>query len=200
MQQAIDQFRSNIQNIRALSSTIVAVNRMTTEVVDLSDILRAEIVLAVSALDHFVHEFVRLGMLDIYSRSRRQTDSYLRFQVALRAAHLGETNPAENGWLDECIRERHSWQSFQEPDKIADAIRLVSEIRLWDSVGRELDKTGADVKAALKLIIDRRNKIAHEADMDPTNPGVRWPINQRMTEQAVNNVEAIVEAIYKVAS
>ena len=30
----------------------------------------------------------------------------------------------------------------------------------------------ADAKVRLELIVDRRNKIAHEADMDPTNPNL----------------------------
>jgi hypothetical protein len=47
--------------------------------------------------------------------------------------------------------------------------------------------------------LDRRNKIAHEADMDPTNPGYRWPINEALIRDAIDFIERIVQAIFKVA-
>lgn len=198
MKLAIEQFRSNIDRIRALSSTVSAVNNLTTNAIDLSDVLRTEIVLAVSALDHFIHEHVRLGMLQICEGNRVQTDAYKKFKIPLSSAHLSQ-DPATNGlWLDEAIREHHSWHSFQDPTKIAEAIRIISPVCLWDEVGKKLGKSAQDVKTILKLIVDRRNKIAHEADLDPTSPGVRWPITQSMADDAVTNIEAIVEAIYEV--
>jgi hypothetical protein len=43
----------------------------------------------------------------------------------------------------------------------------------------------------LKVIIDRRNTIAHEADMDPTNPGFRWTINANMANEAqISSIES----------
>lgn len=56
-----------------------------------------------------------------------------------------------------------------------------------------------DVKARLKLIVDRRNKIAHEADLDPTSPGFRWRIDGPMVKDAVDFIEHLGDAIYQVA-
>ena len=53
-----------------------------------------------------------------------------------------------------------------------------------------------DIKARLKLIVERRN-IAHEADIDPTFPGQHWPIRRQDAEEALAFVEKIGEAIYK---
>jgi hypothetical protein len=52
-----------------------------------------------------------------------------------------------------------------------------------------------EVKERLSLIIGRRNKIAHEADLDPTYPKVRWPISSADVEGVVNFIETVVEAI-----
>jgi hypothetical protein len=49
------------------------------------------------------------------------------------------------------------------------------------------------------MIVDRRNKIAHEADMDPANPGFRWPINQQMASDALDEIERVAEAVFKVS-
>ena len=41
----------------------------------------------------------------------------------------------------------------------------------------ELNLTGQDVKNRLRAIVNRRNQIVHEADLDPSYPrtGNRWP-------------------------
>ncbi len=62
MHQAIDQFRSNIERVKALGTLHDALKKQITVVVDLSDLLRAELVLAVSALDQFVHEVGNRGL------------------------------------------------------------------------------------------------------------------------------------------
>lgn len=58
MQEAIDQFYDNLKRIRNLDSIVAAMSSLTTAVVDLTDILRAELVMSVSALDYYVHEVV----------------------------------------------------------------------------------------------------------------------------------------------
>jgi hypothetical protein len=48
---------------------------MTTVAIDVSDMLRAQIVLGVSALDHLVHEMARLGMIESAKGARQKTDA-----------------------------------------------------------------------------------------------------------------------------
>ena len=61
-------------------------------------------------------------------------------------------------------------------------------------------KLGApQTKAQLCAIVDRRNKIAHEADLDPGNPGERWPIDRPLVEEAIDFIESTIRAIYEVA-
>lgn len=198
MKIAIDQFRKNIGNIRNLDAICRAIESSTTKALDLSDILRSELVFAVSAFDHFVHEVARLGMLEINQGSRPPTDSYLRFLVPLSDVQIAIGPSANAKWLDDRIREHHGWKSFQQPDKVAEAIRLVSEIRLWDEIASRLGKAPEDIKRQLELIVDRRNKIAHESDMDPSFPGSRWPINRPLVDDAISFIEQIAEAIFDV--
>ena len=96
------------------------------------------------------------------------------------------------------IRGSNPSYRFQQPDKIADAIRLISPVKLWEQVGKELGQSAQDVRMRLELIIDRRNKIAHEADMDPTNLGFRWPIDAALSTDALDFIEKVAEAIFKV--
>ena len=86
MQEAIDQFVANLGRVRNLGALVDALESQTTDVLDLSDILRAELVLSVSALDHYVHEIVRIGMLEAYRGARHKTQQFLNFTVSLESA------------------------------------------------------------------------------------------------------------------
>ena len=130
MQVAIDQFRVSIARVRNLGVIHNTVNAQTTAVIDLSDILRSEMVMAVSALDYYIHEIVRLGMLEVYRGIRPETSAFLRFQISLESVRQAVSNPTSDDWLENEIRERHSWRSFQQADHIAEAIRLISDTKL----------------------------------------------------------------------
>ena len=169
---------------------------------DLTDLLRAQIVMIVSALDHYIHEITRVGMLEVFNGERPQTDAFLRFQVTLDAAISGISNPRLNEWLDSEIREKHGHLSFQHPDNIADAVRRFSSCELWSSVARHLNLDVQDVKNRLRLIINRRNRIAHEADLDPSYPGTgtRWPISPIDVTGTLDFIQDVCEAIHAVSN
>ena len=198
MKAAIDQFRENISRVRNLDLIFKSLNTRKTSTLDITDLLRAEFVLAVSALDHFIHELVRLGMLEISQGLRQASPAFDRFTISMNSVRQALTLPTNYDWLDNEIRLQHSWKSFQLVDKIADAIRLISDIKLWDEVSIALNKPIRDLKNQLNLIVDRRNKIAHEADMDPSYPGNRWPINDALVSESVIFIEEIAETIYKI--
>lgn len=199
MKAALDQFGENLSRARSLCGLADSLAALTTEAVDSTDLYRASLVLGVSAVDHFVHEFVRLGMVEVHSGSRAPTEAHLAFKVPLSVARAAIADASDGAWLDGAVREAHSWLSFQHPDKIADAIRLVSGVRLWEEVAREMGTDSRAVKAQLSAIVDRRNKIAHEADLDPTNPGQRWPIDGELVRNALSYLDQVVRAIFQVA-
>ncbi len=193
MQSAFDQFRISISRVRDLIAVHNSVKVISTPAIDLSDILRAALVLSVSALDYYVHEVVRLGMLEIYQGSRPEPPAFGRFQIALGSAR------SLDDLLEDEIRQRHGYKSFQQPDNIAEAIRLISDQKLWEEVGKVMDRPARDIKQKLSIIVDRRNKIAHEADIDPTfDLGNRWNINEELVNEAVDFIEQVVESIHSI--
>jgi hypothetical protein len=248
MQSALDQFRISIGRVRDLIALHNSVKAQATGVLDVSDMLRAALVLAVSALDYYVHEVVTLGMLEIHRGQRSEPtpsanttqSAFSRFQVSLGGARQERlaaidiaswleteieqthgyaflqqsytvaalipviSNSVVNrlnnaSWLEDEIRERLGYQSFQQADKIADAIRYISDKKLWDEVANKISKPAKDIKQQLNSIVDRRNKIAHEADIDPSfNIGDRWNIDEVLVGNAVDFIEQIVESIHQV--
>lgn len=248
MQSALDQFRISIGRVRDLIDLHNSVKAQATGALDVSDMLRAALVLAVSALDYYVHEVVTLGMLEIHRGQRSEPtpsanttqSAFSRFQVSLGGARqerlaaidiaswleteIEQTHgyaflqqsytvaaliPAISSsvvnrlnnasWLENEIRERLGYQSFQQPKKIAEAIRYISDKNLWDEVANKISRRPEDIKQQLNSIVDRRNKIAHEADIDPTfNIGNRWNIDEVLVGDAVDFIEQIVESIHQV--
>lgn len=200
---AIRQLRENIARVRAIGGLYEAVDQLTTPIVDASDLLRTQIVMAVSALDHYVHEITRIGMLEVYDGVRPRTTAFARFQVTMEAAMTGitessENKSSENKWLDTEIRERHGYLVFQRPERIAEAVKLFCTLDLWATVAFRLNLRSQDLQTRLRLIVERRNSIVHEADLDPSYPNTRWPISYSDSRSSVDFVETICETIYSV--
>jgi len=203
MQSAIDLFRISIVRGRDLIAVHNSLKAQVSSVLDLSDMLRAALVLAVSALDYYIHEVVRIGMLEIHRGLRPEPPAFSGFEISLGSARAG-INAGQNidSWLEDEIRQRLSYKSFQKPDNIVKAVLLISNKKLWKEVsinmGR-LAKDAEDIKNQLSLIVDRRNKIAHEADIDPSYPiGDRWPIDELLVNEAVDFIEQVVESIHNI--
>ena len=197
MLESLEQFRENIERVRALGGLYEVLSQQTTPALDLTDLLRSQVVMVVSALDYYIHGITRISMLEVYDGKRPQTPAFLRFQVKMEATlEAIIAGQGDNRWLDDAIRSKHGYMAFQHPDRIADAVRLFSSCELWVSVASKLNLKVEDVKKQLRLIIDRRNQIAHEADLDSRKlDGNRWSISPADTERIIDFVQGIGETI-----
>jgi hypothetical protein len=169
------------------------------------EILRAAWVARVSALDLYVHELVAQRMRRIFEGSLPPGAAFASFKipadvlVRIRAA----TSAAQaSAAFDLEVRRQHGFLSFQDPIKIADAVRLVSTVELWNEVAvhqgaSPSTKVGAAkaLRGTLSAIVDRRNKIAHEGDLQPSVPRVPWPISAADDTAVANFIERLVRSI-----
>jgi len=194
---SFEQFKRNIEQVKRIGDLSISLKENTPPELDLSDLLRSELVLLMSAFDHFIHEIVRFGMLQSYRGNRAKSEAYKRFPVSMAGVETMVANAMSEEWLDREIRHKHSWLSFQHPDKVADAIRLVSDAALWPDLGTRLGRSPEDLKLQLKLLFDRRNKIAHEADLKPGIPEERWPIDQTMLNESRGFIVDLGTAIFE---
>ena len=195
MKTAIKQFKLNILRVRNFESIYSMLNARVTSVLDVTDILRAEYVLAISALDFYMHEVVRLGMIEIIQGKRAETNAFKKFNVCLESVRQAINDPLSFDWLEGEIRTRHGFKSFQQAKKVAEALKLISEIPVWDEVSNKMGTSAKDIRDRLDLIVDRRNKIAHEADIDPSYPDTRWPIDEQLVSDTVGFIEQVVEFV-----
>lgn len=197
MRTAIEAFRASIARVEQLGGLHDAILSLTTKAIDASDILRAQIVLGVSALDYYIHEITVRGMVMVFNGRRPATAAFRKYRISMDSVIASSSNVG-NSWFESDVRERNSFLSFQQPDKIADAIRLFSDVKLWQEVGQRMAMPEIDVKTRLKLIVDRRNKIAHEADMDPSYPCARWPITKHDVDGSLQFISKLSESIHAV--
>jgi hypothetical protein len=135
-----------------------------------NDLLRSQIVNAVSAFDKLMHDLIRIGMVAIFENQRPATSKYLSETVAIQ--HLpglvAGAVPPPPVRFEEIVREKLSKLSFQEPTKIADGLSYVwNENQKWQQIALGLGMSDDDAKRKQRLIATRRNAIVHEADLDP---------------------------------
>lgn len=156
---------------------------------------RAAFILAVSALDHFIHEKVLQEMLAIDGGTRSRPPNFDNYRVSLGAVTHARVAVASSQWLENEVRALNSTETYQRPDKIADAIRLITQVPLWPAVAGHLGSDAATVRTRLNLIVNRRNQIAHEADCVPGGYGQRWPIDHAMCSDTISFISDLIEAV-----
>lgn len=169
------------------------------------ELLRAEWAARVSALDLYEHELVTSHLVGIFTGARSLCPGFGRFQVSADALMRIQNAPtlADRAAAFELeVRTRLSRVTFQAPDDIADGVRMVSPCSLWNEVALRLGASAAtvtvvsgDLRKKLSVIVDRRKKIVHEGDLQPTVPRVPWPINRSDLADITTFIGRIVSAI-----
>ncbi len=210
MQTAIKQFNDNIKSIRELDALYHHLKDDLKLSNDLSDLLRAEIVYAVSALDKLVHELVRIGMLEIFEGQRESTLTYEGFTLSAktldkikttaiaRAKNIAPQSPMDTPeyWFEEQIILKNKSESFQEPDKIKKGLSLIwKEEYKWQKIANLMQMQEKVLQNTLKTYVDRRNRIVHEADVD-IQTGKKSLIEPNETTQIVDFIEKLGKAIF----
>ena len=178
--QSVSTRCDELQSIQAFLSSKL------TAALTLDELLRAEWVLRVSAMDLYFHELIALRMMEIFQGIRVQAAGFQKLVISGEALMRIKTaaSPAEaQAAFDLEIRSQLGRMTFQKPEKIADGIRLISDIELWHELATATGATVSTKSAAAKVmkkqlsaIVDRRNKIAHEGDLQPSIPRLPYVV------------------------
>jgi hypothetical protein len=188
-----------------LSGLHAYIENSVTGVLQPDELLRAEWVVRVSALDLYIHELVAQLMLATFEGRRPASPAYLKFQVStetLNRIRAAVTPSDASAAFDLYIRSYLRRLTYQAPEDIADGIRLCSPIGLWNEVALHLGATPAtqadaakSLKTQLSLVVRRRNMIAHEGDLQQSPIREPWPINRADLAFVGDQIERVVRAI-----
>jgi hypothetical protein len=202
---ALSQFEAVWGRCAQLSTLHAYLARNVSGVMQPDELLRAEWVARVSALDLYIHELVAQLMLATFEGHRAASPAYLRFQISnetLSRIRAAATTSEASAAFDLYVRNHLSLITYQHPDDIADGVRLCSTIELWNEVAIRFGATPAtkadkakSLKTELSLIVRRRNIIAHEGDLQQSPLRDPWPIAQADLLFVRNQIESLVRAI-----
>jgi len=179
-----------------------------TPALSADELLRAEWVARVSALDLYVHELVAQSMMKIFEGTRIACPGFSKFHCSsdtlLRIKHAA--TPADaSAAFDLEVRSKLSRVTYQFPEDIAEGIRLVSGIELWNEIALAKGATAAtkgtlakSLKKDLSLIVERRNKIAHEGDLQCFTPRTPWAITRADIVYVAGFIDDLVRTIDKI--
>lgn len=202
MTKAYQQFKINIEGLHSLTIVHEAfVDKVSP--LDISDILRSQIVLAVSALDCYFHDLCEEAMLYIFENKNFSTNNaFKNFAISMDTLHQMANSSLKSErafFLAKEIKQKNSYKSFQEPKKIAEALSFIGIKSIWADIGKTLGKESLDLQKQLSLIVQRRNQIAHESDINPTlGLGEKYAISAIIVKETIDFIKTIIDAIEQV--
>lgn len=131
---------------------------------DATILLRSQFVLIISAFDTYVHSMIVNKIIDSYFSSEQQFNIQLDIPLSL-AYEMKDLNvDMQKNKLYNFLVKKLSKDSFQSPKSIEYAFSILGISKIWTKLSDKMQMQPDDIKNMLSIIVNRRNKIAHESD------------------------------------
>lgn len=184
-------FVKSINETRDLSALYLYLSNQMGIPYAFDDLLRAQLVYSVGAIDKLIHDVIRIGMRDTYLGNRLPTPKYLKDSISLQLHNTlkSATVPPPEFIFETEVSQKLRWQSFQKPSNIAEGLALIWDEKFkWDVIAASMGRPVEDVKFKLNFYSDRRNAIVHESDMDPMTNN-KTAIDKAFVTEATDLIE-----------
>lgn len=198
-------FRTNIDYARKMVVAGKSLAAFESPLFDIGDFYRAAWVQGVSAVDHWFHEELYRRVAELAGQDSPSMPYQLtRFELPLEKV---EQIRRQTVTLAEAVAEhvKAKWAnaSLQNPRKISEALKLVTEADVWAEAAEKINTwnhgrtsmTSQTLKKQYTAITERRNKIAHDADLLDGSLKERRPISDADVTDALDWLERIALAI-----
>lgn len=180
-----DRFKACLKRARGFCDLQQYLADNHTDALDSSDMLRSAVVLCVSAFDFLVHELFRIEVIARYRGGKAVDRLLLPFEVAIT-----QTSSIE-AMIESHVKDTNSYKSFVDPGKYSEAMGCFVNAP-WDKVAAKLGTDSSTIKNRVRAIYRWRNRIAHEADINPVYAGVElWPIMKKDVVDAIDDFETL---------
>ena len=182
LQPILDRFNSNIADIRShfqTSDDLLALQPPKQTAAE--DIWRSQIVFLDSALDFYIHEIVKYGIIKMFNGDWTESNDYKKMKVRLGFAVDLAQNPNSASKLLEEIDEMNKYSCFMGAKKLKEQLVFIDvNYSLLNSE-----------KNLLNDLYNRRNQIAHQADR-VHGQQQKQSITKNYVEDFINKVENFV--------
>jgi hypothetical protein len=131
----------------------------------MSNLLRASIVMSVSALDAYFHQkvieniTVKLRRKQDYPKALKNLD--IKVSDFMAVCNMEYRSAA----IKRAISTGLGYRPLQNPGKIAEALSLLGIENFWAEVAIQMGEEEDDIKNRLNSIANRRHLIVHEGDI-----------------------------------
>lgn len=162
-----------------------------------SNILRSQVSLLLSAVDFYIHEIIKIELLNIIKGERKQTPSLKNCMISVQAflAYLSSSN-TNNQILEDEIVYRNSFKSFLDPNKMAEALALISEEKIFKNLFPKLNFSKMEeLSKKMTEIFKRRNSIVHQMDYNSSTKS-QQPITKETVEEYINFYKKFIHELH----
>jgi len=185
-------FFQGCERALVLKSIFDHLQKVAPPALNCDDVLRSAVVLVTSSFDLLIHDIFREEA--IYRLSMGIEISSLRIpfnSLLVKDQELVAT-------LSESIKRDHSHKSFIAPDKLSECLSVIVPSP-WDKIADVLGEPSKSAKLKLRQIVDLRNRIAHEADVNPNYSGIElWPIYPGDVDESILYIKKLGAAVLSV--
>ena len=209
MNNPLNLFNKNISSISKLSEIYnLLIKEKFVKKIDAEEILRAEIVLVVSAFDTYMHDLVREKIINsFFEKSNYNQIDFTKVDISgecLKKIFESRSEDEKKLILLDEIRRLHSLNSYQSPKSVEYAVGILNIKKIWTKLAEKFQikinyelYSADNIKRELSFIIDRRNKIAHESDYNPTNYE-KFPIERSDVDSVIGFMSILVYSINEI--
>ena len=168
---------------------------------DAENIWRAQIIFLASALDFYMHEITKYGLLRMFKNDWKRSTKYNNLSIKLEYLdQLLDTDNASdnfNSFINNLYQDVTllSFISIKEQLNLLDLnLKTIADESFYDINSTE--KTTDKLKCRLNELFTRRNIIAHQYDRQHKN-AQRMPISSDIVNGFIHDIIKIVKAIHK---
>jgi hypothetical protein len=197
MHNALSLFRKNIEESKSLTPVYEYLESSLVTPLSFDDLLRAQIVYSVSAFDKLMHDLIRIGMVEIFMGNRPTTPQYLAETITISTYSelTSATFLPKELVFEQAIVRKLKTVSYQTPDNVAKGLSYIwNEPQKWQKIASNMAMDTEAVKTELKLIVDQRNRIVHEADINPST-NQKYSITKSDSQSVTDFLQKAGEAI-----
>lgn len=165
------------------------------------DLYRAAWSQAVAALDHWLHEEVLARAVALVrSEERPLPDRLSKLKLPLATVEQMADNPLGSVFA-EFVTEEIRRDTYQRSRGISEGLRLITHLNaqeIWERIAEGLGVTAARARERQDFVVERRNRIAHQADLGAD--GRRTPMAASDVEAALVWIEGVAGQIVGILS
>jgi hypothetical protein len=141
----------------------------------LTDLLRASLVMGVSAMDAYFHSKICAYIVKAANRGDKMPNALKKANMTVLDFISAKKYKRKMQALRNALERTLGYQSLQQAKNIEDALGLIGITKYWSSIAARIGTPIEDLKKKLVQYVKRRNQIAHEGDLSKSKKARNQP-------------------------